>query len=73
MAEPQRELAQRIARGAALEQQEKAGGETSAVGAGFAVEQRRGPHGAVDLVQAQDPVALRRAAAFQGHVDEVQA
>jgi hypothetical protein len=74
VAEAQRELRQRRLRRAALEQQPDAGGEARAVGAGLAVDQRRLLHGAVDLGQAQDAVAVRRAAALEGrvHVGEAE-
>ena len=73
MAEAQRELRQRLARGAALEQHEQPGRETRAVGARLAVQQRRRAHLTEDVVQPQDPLALRRAAAVQRRIDELEA
>ena len=73
MAEAERELGQRRFRRMALEQEPDAGGEAGAVGAGLAVDQRRFGHGAVDLRQAQDAVAVRRAAALEGRVHMDQA
>src|SRR5580658_9890604 len=63
MAEAPGELAQRLARGAALEQHEQPGRKAGTVRARLAVQQRRRAHVAVDAVQPQDAVALWRPAA----------
>ncbi len=63
------ELARRLGRRAALEQDREAGRQPGAVCARLAVHQRRRFHGAVDAMEAQDAVAMGRAAALEGHVD----
>src|SRR6185437_3189304 len=69
MAEAPGELCQRLARGAAFEQDEQARGEARPVSAGLAVDQRGLGHRAVDFGEAQDAVLVRRAAALERRVD----
>ena len=73
VAEANGELAEGLAGGTALEQDEQAGREPRAVGSGLAVNQAGLLHRAVDFMKAKDAVALWGAAAFHRHVDEIEA
>jgi hypothetical protein len=72
MAEAQRDWSS-ASRAVPPEQHEQPGRQPRPVGARLAVQQPRRAHMPERVVEPQDPVALRGAAAFQRRIDEIKA